>query len=220
MSFSSMRAEAVNLSAESRRSPASRSVCLHSTFIRLGQAAVRWPSLTKAAFFASVRSRPAPTRALFVLGGENKQPSPTRNLLLGRLDGERFIDGIIELNAERTREAFSELKSTISSVDEFAAGILRIVESNMERAVRYVSVERGHDPREFVLLAFGGGGPVHACALARALQIPKVLIPALPGALSALGILLADVTRERITHGNAARSDVTESGGALRIARS
>jgi N-methylhydantoinase A len=67
----------------------------------------------------------------------------------------------------------------------------------MERAIRYVSVERGHDPREFVLLAFGGGGPVHACALARSLRIPKVLIPAMPGALSALGILLADATRER-----------------------
>jgi N-methylhydantoinase A len=67
----------------------------------------------------------------------------------------------------------------------------------MERAIRYVSVERGHDPREFVLLAFGGGGPVHACALARSLRIPKVLIPAVPGALSALGILLADATRER-----------------------
>ena len=67
----------------------------------------------------------------------------------------------------------------------------------MERAIRYVSVERGHDPREFVLLAFGGGGPVHACALARSLQIPKVTRPALPGALSAMGILLADATRER-----------------------
>ena len=89
------------------------------------------------------------------------------------------------------------MRGAIPSVEEFAAGILRVVESNMERAIRYVSVERGHDPREFVLLAFGGGGPVHACALARSLQIPKVLIPAVPGALSALGILLADATRER-----------------------
>ena len=119
------------------------------------------------------------------------------NLLLGRLDSTRFIDGSVNLNIERARKAFSELKGRLPTVEEFAAGILRVVESNMERAIRYVSVERGHDPREFVLLAFGGGGPVHACALARSLQIPRVLIPAVPGALSALGILLADATRER-----------------------
>jgi N-methylhydantoinase A len=130
--------------------------------------------------------------------GKGERPTVTdANLLLGRLDNERFIDCAIELNTQRTRKAFSESMSMISSVEEFAAGILRVVESNMERAVRYVSVERGLDPREFVLLAFGGGGPVHACALARSLQIPRVLIPAVPGALSALGILLADVTRER-----------------------
>jgi N-methylhydantoinase A len=130
--------------------------------------------------------------------GKGEQPTVTdANLVLGRLDSTRFIDGTVELNVERTRGAFSELKGTLPTGDDFAAGILRVVESNMERAIRYVSVERGHDPREFVLLAFGGGGPVHACALARSLQIPKVLIPAVPGALSALGILLADATRDR-----------------------
>ncbi len=118
------------------------------------------------------------------------------NLLLGRLDNERFLGGTAALHTERARKAFSTSKDTLPTVEEFAAGILRVVESNMERAIRYVSVERGLDPREFVLVAFGGGGPVHACALARSLQIPKVLIPAVPGALSALGILLADATRE------------------------
>lgn len=129
--------------------------------------------------------------------GKGDGPTVTdANLLLGRLDNDRFLDGVAELNIERTRKTFSDLKGSLSTVEEFAAGILRVVESNMERAIRYVSVERGLDPREFVLLAFGGGGPVHACALARSLQIPKVLVPSLPGALSALGILLADATRE------------------------
>ena len=118
------------------------------------------------------------------------------NLLLGRLDNERFLGGAAELHTERTRNAFATSKGSLPTVEEFAAGILRVVESNMERAIRYVSVERGLNPREFVLVAFGGGGPVHACALARSLQIPKVLIPVVPGALSALGILLADATRE------------------------
>jgi N-methylhydantoinase A len=100
------------------------------------------------------------------------------------------------LNADRARNAFAQLKGPLSTVEEFAAGILRVVESNMERAIRFVSVERGLDPRDFALLAFGGGGPVHACALARSLRISKVIIPAIPGALSAMGILLADATRE------------------------
>jgi N-methylhydantoinase A len=130
--------------------------------------------------------------------GKGEQATVTdANLLLGRLDNERFLGGAGDLYIERARKAFSELKGTLPAAEEYAAGILRVVESNMEHAIRYVSVERGHDPREFVLLAFGGGGPVHACALARSLQIPKVLIPALPGALSAVGILLADATREQ-----------------------
>jgi N-methylhydantoinase A len=66
----------------------------------------------------------------------------------------------------------------------------------MENAIRVISVEQGFDPREFTLVAFGGGGPVHACSLARALRIPTVLVPTMPGALSALGILLADVVRD------------------------
>jgi N-methylhydantoinase A len=66
----------------------------------------------------------------------------------------------------------------------------------MERAIRVISVERGYDPREFILVAFGGAGPLHACALAKALSIPRVLVPELPGALSALGILLADTVRD------------------------
>ncbi len=66
----------------------------------------------------------------------------------------------------------------------------------MEKAIRLISVERGYDPREFTLVCFGGAGPLHACALARALDIPRVMVPAMPGALSALGILMSDVVRD------------------------
>src|SRR6202007_1069931 len=75
-------------------------------------------------------------------------------------------------------------------------GTIRIAEAAMEKAIRVISVERGYDPREFTLLSFGGAGPLHACALARSLAIPRVLIPPMPGALSALGILLADHVRD------------------------
>jgi len=89
-----------------------------------------------------------------------------------------------------------EQKGPLATAEEFAAGIVRVVETEMAKAIRVISVEQGHDPRDFTLVAFGGGGPLHACSLARALRIPRVMIPAMPGALSALGILLADVMRD------------------------
>ena len=129
--------------------------------------------------------------------GRGTQPAVTdANLLLGRLDTEQFMGGAVELHHDRARARMDELKGPLASAEGFAAGILRVVETNMERAIRVISVERGHDPRRFTLVAFGGGGPLHACALARALRVPTVLIPAMPGALSAVGILLADAVRD------------------------
>jgi len=125
--------------------------------------------------------------------GRGTRPTVTdANLLLGRLDAESFLGGGVKLDRERAERIMREQKGPLETAEEFAAGILRVVESEMERAIRVISIERGHDPREFTLVAFGGGGPLHACSLARALRIPKVLIPAAPGALSAVGILLAD----------------------------
>ena len=118
------------------------------------------------------------------------------NFLLGRLDAESFLGGSVKLDRERALRRMNEQKGALASVEEFAAGILRVVETQMEKAIRVISVERGHDPRDFTLVAFGGGGPLHACSLARALRIPRVLVPALPGALSAVGILLADTVRD------------------------
>ncbi len=90
-----------------------------------------------------------------------------------------------------------ELARRLSLPLEAAAwGVIRVANSNMERAIRTISVERGHDPRRFTLVAFGGAGPLHACELAAALQIPRVLIPPHPGVLSALGMILADVVKD------------------------
>ena len=74
--------------------------------------------------------------------------------------------------------------------------VVRVVNANMERALRVVSIERGYDPREFALVAFGGAGGLHACELAEAMAIPTVVIPARPGALSAFGILVSDVVKD------------------------
>lgn len=129
--------------------------------------------------------------------GRGTLPTVTdANLVLQRLHPESFLGGRVPLDLQRTRHLMQEQKGTLTTVEEFAAGILRVVETQMEKAIRVISVERGYDPRQFTLVAFGGGGPLHACSLARMLRISRVLIPAMPGALSALGILLADTVRD------------------------
>ena len=129
--------------------------------------------------------------------GTGTQPTVTdANLILGRLDSTSFLGGAVPLDLERTRRLMDESKGAIATVEEFAEGILRVIETTMAKAIRVISIERGFDPRDFTLVAFGGGGPVHACSLAAALGVPRVLVPALPGALSAVGILLADTVRE------------------------
>jgi N-methylhydantoinase A len=129
--------------------------------------------------------------------GRGEQVTVTdANLILGRLDSESFLGGAVSLDRERGLAYMEKARGSIASVEEFAAGILRLVETSMEKAIRVISVERGYDPRDFTLVAFGGGGPLHACSLAHALRIPRVLVPALPGALSAVGILLADAVRD------------------------
>jgi N-methylhydantoinase A len=129
--------------------------------------------------------------------GRGTLPTVTdANLLLGRLDTESFLGGGVHLDLPRAEQIMSAQKGRLETVEQFAVGILRVVETQMEKAIRVISVERGYDPRDFTLVAFGGGGPLHACSLARALRISKVLIPAMPGALSALGILLADIVRD------------------------
>jgi N-methylhydantoinase A len=129
--------------------------------------------------------------------GRGTQPTVTdANLLLGRLDAQSFLGGGVKLDRQRTEQILNQQKGSLPTSEEFAAGIVRVIETQMEKAIRVISVERGHDPRDFTLVAFGGGGPLHACSLARALRIPRVLAPAMPGALSAVGILLADTVRD------------------------
>ena len=129
--------------------------------------------------------------------GRGELPTVTdANLALGRLDTERFLGGAVRLDEKRMRCWMNKAKGKIATVEEFAAGILQVIETSMAKAIRVVSVERGYDPRDFTLVAFGGGGPLHACSVAHALRVPRVLVPVLPGALSAVGILLADTMRE------------------------
>ncbi len=119
------------------------------------------------------------------------------NLLLGRLDPEYFLGGRMMIDRPRTERVAAALaQRTRLTIPELAEGIVRVANANMERAIRVVSVERGHDPRKFALVAFGGAGGMHACEIAAQLQMSTVMVPRHAGVLSALGMLVADVTKD------------------------
>ena len=119
------------------------------------------------------------------------------NLTLGRLRSDGFLGGRMTLDQERSQSLMTDLASGVgASATDTALGIIRVVNSNMERAIRAISLERGYDPREFTLVPFGGAGPMHACELAAELGIPRVLVPGHPGILSALGVAIADVVKD------------------------
>lgn len=118
------------------------------------------------------------------------------NLLLGRLDPAYFLGGRMQLDAGRAGAVAKRMAATLGLSElELAEGIVRVANANMERAIRVVSVQRGFDVREFALLAFGGAGGMHACEMAATLEMSTVIVPRYAGVLSALGMLLADVTR-------------------------
>lgn len=119
------------------------------------------------------------------------------HVVLGRILPDQFLGGTMRLDAGRAQEAVDGIARQLGlSRREAARGIIRIANANMERAIRSVSVERGHDPRRFALVAFGGCGGLHACEIAAELGIKTVLVPEHAGALSALGMLMADRVRD------------------------
>lgn len=116
------------------------------------------------------------------------------NAILGRLDAEHFLGGKMSLDLKSANKAFKKLAKAINKgIVEAAKGVIDVANVNIDRAVRRVSVARGHDPRDFTLVAFGGAGPLHACEVAERLDMSRVLIPRYPGVLCAYGLLVADV---------------------------
>jgi len=145
---------------------------------------------------ASAGSQPGP--ACYGRGG--REPTVTdANLLLGRLDPDGFLGGSdqMRLDVGAAHAALAGLGDRLGlSPAEAALGVVRVVNATMERALRAVSVEQGYDPRGFTLLPFGGAGPLHACDLADALGMTRILMPAIPGVLSAYGMLIADTNAD------------------------
>ncbi|MCX6625746.1 MAG: hydantoinase/oxoprolinase family protein, partial [Acidobacteria bacterium] len=130
--------------------------------------------------------------------GIGEQPTVTdAHVVLGRITARQLVGGAMEIAPQRAAAAVDRVARALGLNREQAAeGILRVANANMERAIRVVSVERGHDPRDFALVAFGGCGGLHACEVAVELGMRTVLVPEHAGALSALGMLLADRVRD------------------------
>jgi N-methylhydantoinase A len=137
--------------------------------------------------------------------GRSSLPTVTdAHVVLGHFGGAGLLGGEFKLDEARAREAMTAVANDLSrvsgkriSVTTAAEGVLSVANTNMERALRHISVERGHDPRQFALLPFGGAGGLHAVDLARALRIPTIIAPTAPGALSAVGVLVADVIKDQ-----------------------
>jgi N-methylhydantoinase A len=138
------------------------------------------------------------------------------NVVLGRLLPRFFLGGAMRLAVDRVRPAVARLEWTRGwkSIEAMSQGVIDVVNSNMEQAIRLISVERGYDPRDFALFSFGGAGGLHAADLAGALGIPRVIVPRFPGALSALGLLLADARKD---YSRSLLVDVTASAKRVQV---
>ena len=139
----------------------------------------------------------SPGPACYALGGT--APTVTDgNLIIGRLNAERFLGGDLHLDTAAAAEAIERVVAKPFGMDllEAAHGIVKIADARMSAVVRAITLQRGYDPRDFTLIAFGGGGPLHAAAIARELRIPRVVIPPQPGHFSALGMLWTDLRHD------------------------
>ena len=138
-----------------------------------------------------------PGPAAYARGGTRPTVSDA-NVLLGYLDREALLGGELPVNAGAAQAAIAQdVAAPLGlGLEEAAAKIVEIVNASMAEALRIVSVERGHDPQEFALIAFGGAGPVHAAFLAEELGMPEVIVPPAPGAFSALGLVATDLKRD------------------------
>ena len=131
-------------------------------------------------------------------GGGGPPTVTDANLVLGRIIAERFLDGRMSLDRTASLQAIGDLARSLGlSMHGAAEGIVHVAEVTMTRAVRVISLNRGHEPADFALLAFGGAGGLHAAALAGALGIDRVIIPKDPGVFSAFGMTVADVLKDR-----------------------
>jgi N-methylhydantoinase A len=171
--------------------------------IGAGGGSIAWIDEAKTLKIGPHSAGAVPGPACYGKGGD--KPTVTdANLVLNRIDADYFLGGEMEVDVELSRRAYRPIAEHFGvSLEEAALGVIRLADANMVNAIKLVSVRRGYDPRDFGLIAFGGGGSMHAASLARELKIAKVVIPVTPGTFSALGMLMTeplhDFIRTRVT---------------------
>jgi N-methylhydantoinase A len=170
--------------------------------IGAGGGSIAWIDPGGALQVGPISSGSVPGPVCYGLGGD--EPTVTdANAILGRINPEYLLGGEMKIHLDDAREVMQEKIADPLELDllQAAEGIIRVVNANMVRGIRRVSVERGYDPRDFALVPFGGAGPLHGVELAEALSMNRVIVPAHPGIGSAFGMLSADVRHDYVkTH--------------------
>ncbi|MHA1589142.1 MAG: hydantoinase/oxoprolinase family protein [Candidatus Njordarchaeales archaeon] len=171
-----------------------RHVFIDLAEVSAGGGSIAWVDAGGALRVGPISAGADPGPACYGKGGEN--PTVTdANLVLGRLNPKYLLGGDMRIYLDLSLKALREKICEVTGMDvyEAAIGVIRIANSIMSKVLRIVSVERGYDPRDFSLIAFGGAGPMHACALAQELEVYKIIVPPSPGLFSALGLLVTDL---------------------------
>jgi N-methylhydantoinase A len=166
--------------------------------IGAGGGSIAWIDPAGSLRVGPVSAGAVPGPACYDVGGE--RPTVTdANLVVGRINPDYFLGGEIKVSMDRARQSMQEIADHFGkSIEEAAMGVIRLADANMINALKLVSVRRGYDPREFTMVAFGGGGSMHAAALARELRLKRVVVPTAPAVFSAWGMLMTDLRNDYI----------------------
>jgi len=188
-----------------------RMPCVDVETVGAGGGSIAWVDRDELVKVGPVSAGADPGPACY--GGGGDQPTVTdANLVLGRLSPRGLLDGDMALDVRLATEAFGPLSKRLNfSTERTAHGVLGIVVANMVRTIRTISVERGHDPRDFVLMPFGGAGPLHARDVAVSLGITEMIVPAAPGIVCAQGLLVSDLKEDFVV---SQRFELDDAGGA------
>jgi N-methylhydantoinase A len=166
--------------------------------IGAGGGSIAWIDKAGSLRVGPVSAGAVPGPACYDAGGE--KPTVTdANLAVGRINPDYFLGGEIKVSMDKARQSMQEIANHFGmSIEEAAMGVIRLADANMINALKLVSVRRGYDAREFTLVAFGGGGSMHAAALGRELRVKRILVPTAPAVFSAWGMLMADLRNDYI----------------------
>jgi N-methylhydantoinase A len=166
--------------------------------IGAGGGSIAWIDKAGALRVGPLSAGAVPGPACYDAGGE--KPTVTdANLVVGRINPAYFLGGEIKVSMEKARQSVQEIADFFGmSIEEAAMGVIRLADANMVNALKLVSVRRGYDPREFTMVAFGGGGSMHAAALGRELRVKRIVVPTTPAVFSAWGMLMADLRNDYI----------------------